>query len=112
MADLLKKPENSLLRNGKEAPKPKQVFDRQRLFSVDESQENKIAKTVPRKKTTTIRCSQDVADSINALVATMAFDSVDDLLIHLTEEHLLTLTDGARREYETVLKVYKKKTRK
>lgn len=112
MADLLKKnnkDKKPLLNGTKETPKPEQVYDRQRLFSVDENVTKKKQKV---KKTTTVRCSVEMADALNAIVAVRSYDSIDEVLQYLVRGYLDDLSPDTMREYETVLKLYSRKNKK
>lgn len=100
MSDLLKKDKYSILDKPKDTPKPNQVFDRQRLFTMDETKREK-----EKKKSTTIRCSQEMSNMLNAIIIVKGLDTVDELLNHMTTEYLKTLSEDARREYELVLKL-------
>lgn len=93
--DLLKKSLNSDIT---QVPKPSNIFSR-----------DMTVKTTARKvkpKTTTIRCSIETADMVNALAAVLNFKSVDDMLEHTINNTLDGLTTEERAEYRTVKKIY------
>lgn len=93
--DLLKKSLNS---NVTQVPKPSNIFSRD--MKVKPS--NKKVKP----KTTTIRCSIETADMVNALSAVLNFKSVDEMLEHTINSTLEGLTNEERTEYKTVKKIY------
>jgi|GEM_PF-2481751 len=95
--DLLKKSLNS---NVTQVPKPNNIFSR------DMSVSPKTKKFKPTTKTTTIRCSIETADMVNAMSAVMNFKSVDELLEHIINSTLDGLTNEERTEYKTVKKIY------
>lgn len=95
--DLLKKSLNS---NVTQVPKPNNIFSR------DMSVSSKPKKLKPKPKTTTIRCSIETADMVNAMSAVMNFKSVDELLEHIINNTLDGLTNEERTEYKTVKKIY------
>lgn len=92
--DLLRKSLNS---DVTQVPKPNNIFSR----------DTKVKPTTKAKrKTTTIRCSVETADMVNALAAVLNFKSVDEMLEHTINNTLDGLTNDERTEYRTVKRIY------
>lgn len=107
MADLLNKKKKSNLLDRSSTPKPEQTFDRNNIYSVSEEKPKKAIKK-PKVKTTTIRCSQDTANLINALTTIGDSKSVDETLVLLLDEYMIKLTDNERQQVKTIKKIYDK----
>lgn len=60
-------------------------------------------------KTTTIRCSQDNSNYINALTKVMDVKSVDEMLSILIDNYIPTLTHNEQADIKTIKKVYDQK---
>lgn len=103
MSELLKK--NNLLKKT-ESPKPQNTFDRNSVFTIEEENSKKIKQ---RSKTTTIRCSRNNSNYINALTTVLGVKSVDETLSMLIDNYMPTLTDTERAEIKAIKKVYDKK---
>ncbi|EOB3475629.1 hypothetical protein ACRE4V_002707 [Enterococcus faecalis] len=103
MSELLKK--NNLLKKT-ESPKPQNTFDRNSVFTIAEENTKRSRRST---KTTTIRCSQDNSNYINALTTVMDVKSVDEMLSILIENYIPTLTHNEQTEIKTIKKVYDKK---
>ncbi|MDV2540883.1 hypothetical protein [Enterococcus faecalis] len=71
--------------------------------------EEKEDKNKRSAKTTTIRCSQDNSNYINALTTVMDVKSVDEMLSILIDNYIPTLTHNEQTEIKTIKKVYDKK---
>lgn len=93
--DLLKKSLNS---DVTQVPKPSNIFSRDMKVKAN------TKKSKP--KTTTIRCSVETADMVNALSAVLNFKSVDEMLEHTINSTLEGLTNEERAEYRTVKNIY------
>ncbi|MCE6013868.1 hypothetical protein LL941_10245 [Levilactobacillus brevis] len=93
--DLLRK---SLNADVTQVPKPNNIFSRNMTV--------KPATKKAKRKTTTIRCSVETADMVNALAAVLNFKSVDEMLEHTINNTLDGLTNDERTEYKTVKRIY------
>jgi len=93
--DLLRK---SLNADVTQVPKPNNIFSRDMKV--------KPATKKAKRKTTTIRCSVETADMVNALAAVLNFKSVDEMLEHTVNNTLDGLTNDERAEYRTVKRIY------
>ncbi len=93
--DLLRK---SLNADVTQVPKPSNIFSRDMTV--------KPTTKKAKRKTTTIRCSVETADMVNALAAVLNFKSVDEMLEHTVNNTLDGLTNDERAEYRTVKRIY------
>lgn len=71
--------------------------------------EEKEDKNKRSAKTTTIRCSQDNSNYINALTKVMDVKSVDEMLSILIDNYIPTLTHNEQTDIKTIKKVYDQK---
>ena len=111
--ELIKK--NSSLQRGTDI-KPKEIFDRNSIYTVTEDATPE-AKVIPKRiktseKTTTIRCSAMTSNRLNAIVTSFGMDSVNELLETLLDNYEASLTTDERRELKTLIEVYNRKNKK
>lgn len=81
-------------------------LEKNELNNMEEKPKQAIKK--PKVKTTTIRCSQDTANLINALTTIGDSKSVDETLKLLLDEYMIKLTDNERQQVKTIKKIYDK----
>lgn len=93
--DLLKRSLNDEIT---QSPKPTQIFSRDTKITTKTKQ--------PKLKPTSIRCSSETADMINALSATLNLKTADEMIRHSIDVVLGELTPEEQTEYKTLKKVY------
>lgn len=111
--ELIKK--SASLQRGEDI-KPKEVFNRNSIYTVKEDSSSKTT-SIPKRsrvaeKTTTIRCSVTTSNRINAIVTSFGLDSVNELLETLLDDYEATLTTDEKRELKTLIEVYNRKNKK
>lgn len=101
MSDLLRKKNNLLSRS--EQIKPIQKYEE----PVNKPRPQK--KITKKAKTTTIRCTQETSNLLNALTTVLDTKSVDRTINLSVENYMINLTDAELKQVETIKKVYDKK---
>jgi predicted DNA-binding protein len=107
MSDLLNrnKTKNKLARPAE--VKPNQTFD---ISSVEELKERPLKQ---KKKTTTVRVSEEMKDKLNALVTLGIADSVDTVVDVLYDEYVNSILDKEeKKQLKMMQDIYKKKAKK
>lgn len=90
-----------------ETPKPNNTVKRDYFSDAKEVDVKKKNK----EPITTIRCTVDICNTINALSVLFGFDAANDFLVYSTEKVLSELSIDQKKEYESIKKVSSKRRR-
>ena|SRR3712207_3006527 len=101
MTELLSKKTRKI--NSIETPLPEKTFSRNTLFTVNEPRIRE------KKITTTIRCSVNTADEINALAVLLDYENINSILEYAIKKITSELSDSEKRELRSIKSIYSKK---
>lgn len=107
MSDLLNQKRKSPRLERPAEVKPQKTFD---IKSIESTPEEKTIKA--KKRTTTVRVSQDMKDKLNALVTLGVADSVDATVDILYDEYVNNILDKEeRKQLKMMQEIYNKKSK-